>query len=79
MTKKEKWSMIVSSLAFICFIAILLFSSALTMTFKQNHFLSIHTLLEFFSITVAMAIAFQGWISFPQALSRRHCALRQLF
>ncbi|EMI11540.1 putative bifunctional diguanylate cyclase/phosphodiesterase [Anoxybacillus gonensis] len=79
MTKKEKWSIMVISLAFICFIAILLFSSALTMTFKQNHFLSLHTLLEFFSITVAMAIAFQGWISFPQALSRRRLRIATTF
>ena len=79
MTKKEKWTMIVSILATICFIAILLFRPSLTITFEQNHFLSLHTILEFFSITVAMAIAFQGWISFPQALSRRRLRIATTF
>ncbi|GAC91537.1 diguanylate cyclase domain-containing protein [Anoxybacillus flavithermus NBRC 109594] len=79
MTKKEKRTITVSVLAVICFLTILLFRSSLAMTFERNHFLSIHTLLEFFSITVAMAIAFQGWISFPQALSRRRLRIATTF
>ncbi|WP_183249141.1 putative bifunctional diguanylate cyclase/phosphodiesterase [Anoxybacillus tengchongensis] len=79
MTKKEKRTVTITVFAFICFLGILLFSSSLTMTFERNHFLSIHTLLEFFSITVAMAIAFQGWISFPQALSRRRLRIATTF
>ncbi|WP_231563547.1 MASE3 domain-containing protein [Anoxybacillus sp. KU2-6(11)] len=57
----------------------MLFRSSLAWTFERNHFLSLHTLLEFFSITVAMAIAFQGWISFPQALSRRRLRIATTF
>ncbi|WP_435621738.1 bifunctional diguanylate cyclase/phosphodiesterase [Anoxybacillus eryuanensis] len=79
MTKKEKRTVTITVFAFICFLGILLFSSSLTMTFERNHFLSVHTLLEFFSITVAMAIAFQGWISFPQALSRRRLRIATTF
>ncbi|MCG6172343.1 EAL domain-containing protein [Anoxybacillus sp. LAT_35] len=79
MTKKEKRTIMVSVLAVICFLTILLFRSSLAMTFERNHFLSLHTLLEFFSITVAMAIAFQGWISFPQALSRRRLRIATTF
>ncbi|MCX8001351.1 MAG: EAL domain-containing protein [Anoxybacillus mongoliensis] len=79
MTKKEKRTVTITVFAFMCFLCILLFSSSLTMTFERNHFLSVHTLLEFFSITVAMAIAFQGWISFPQALSRRRLRIATTF
>ncbi|AST05620.1 diguanylate cyclase [Anoxybacillus flavithermus] len=79
MTKKERRTLIVSAVAIICFLTILLLRSSLSLTFEQNHFLSIHTLLEFFSITVAMAIAFQGWISFPQALSRRRLRIATTF
>ncbi|ACJ32684.1 Stand-alone sensor domain protein [Anoxybacillus flavithermus WK1] len=79
MTKKERRTLIVSAVAIICFLTILLLRSSLSLTFEQNHFLSIHTLFEFFSITVAMAIAFQGWISFPQALSRRRLRIATTF
>ncbi|XWN53571.1 EAL domain-containing protein [Anoxybacillus flavithermus] len=79
MTKKERRTLIVSAVAVICFLTILLLRSSLSLTFERNHFLSIHTLLEFFSITVAMAIAFQGWISFPQALSRRRLRIATTF
>ncbi|WP_253263610.1 EAL domain-containing protein [Anoxybacillus sp. CHMUD] len=71
--------MIVSVLATICFIPILLLCPSLTMTFEQNHFLSFHTILELFSITFAMAIALQGWISFPQSLSRRRLRIATTF
>ncbi|WP_017754191.1 EAL domain-containing protein [Calidifontibacillus oryziterrae] len=42
-------------------------------------FLSVHTILELFSILVAMGIAIQAWVIFPHTRSKHRLALGALF
>lgn len=69
----------IAALAVVIFILAQVIGDFFYNTFEQGSFLSIHFLLEFFSITVAVSVAFQGWLLFPLTLSRHRLYIGALF
>jgi diguanylate cyclase (GGDEF)-like protein/PAS domain S-box-containing protein len=67
---QEKKTMMIAGIAFLFFLTTILFRNELYFVAKANQYLSLHTILEFLSITVSFAIAIQGWMIFPHHLSR---------
>jgi hypothetical protein len=70
LNQKEKKTMMIVGIAFLFFLITILFRDELYFVAKGEHYLSLHTILEFFSITISFAIAIQGWMIFPHHLSR---------
>ncbi|RAK19218.1 PAS domain S-box-containing protein/diguanylate cyclase (GGDEF)-like protein [Anoxybacillus vitaminiphilus] len=70
LNREEKKSMMITGIAFLIFLIAILFRNELYFVAKREHYLSLHTILEFLSMTVSFAIAIQGWMIFPHHLSR---------
>lgn len=70
LTEKERKSIWLVIGAFFVFVAAYVFRDKLYVVPHGEHYLTVHTILEFFSITVSFAIAIQGLMLFPQHLSR---------
>ncbi|GLH65380.1 EAL domain-containing protein [Parageobacillus sp. G301] len=68
--KQEKKALMITSIAVLFFLVTILFRDELYFVAQAKQYLSIHTILEFLSITVSLSIAIQGWMIFPQHLSR---------
>ncbi|MGD8188398.1 EAL domain-containing protein [Brevibacillus ginsengisoli] len=45
----------------------------------SNHYLSVHTVLEFFSIAVSLSIAIQCWMMFPYSATRHRLLIGGIF
>ncbi|WP_210365264.1 MASE3 domain-containing protein [Bacillus sp. REN3] len=56
-----------------------LYHSALSPYFHPENYLAIHTILEFFSITVSFVIFLYGWKTYPTSRSRKILLLSFLF
>ena len=65
--------------AIVIFICIRLFQRELHITYNTPNFLSIHTLLELFSIAVSATLALQAWLLFPHNLSKHRLVIGAVF
>ncbi|MFC4182407.1 MASE3 domain-containing protein, partial [Saccharococcus thermophilus] len=70
LNQQEKKTIMIAGIATLFFLATILFRDELYFVAQAKQYLSIHTILEFLSITVSLSIAIQGWMIFPQHLSR---------
>lgn len=74
----EKKTIVTGILAISSFILVTVFQIPMPQ-FAAEEFLALHQLLEFFSIMVAISIAFQGWLLFPLTMSRHRLQIGALF
>lgn len=72
----EKKTIFISCISIIMFLFVSLWNTNYSF---QEQYLSIHIILEFFSIAVSMAIAFQAWLTFPYTQSKQTIYLGALF
>lgn len=77
--KDEKRFLFLSFFAIIIFICIRLFQQKFNITYNTLNFLSMHTLLELFSIAVSATLALQAWLLFPQYLSKHRLVIGAAF
>jgi diguanylate cyclase (GGDEF)-like protein/PAS domain S-box-containing protein len=70
LNQQEKKAIMIAGIAVLFFLVTILFRDELYFVAQAKQYLSIHTILEFLSITVSLSIAIQGWMIFPQHLSR---------
>ncbi|GMO00767.1 bifunctional diguanylate cyclase/phosphodiesterase [Parageobacillus thermoglucosidasius] len=68
--EQEKKALMIAGIAVLFFLATIVFREGLYFVAEANQYLSLHTILEFLSVTVSLSIAIQGWMIFPQHLSR---------
>lgn len=68
---QEKKTYIAVILAIVFFVAVRIFHDSLYIVFDMRNFLSIHIILEFFSICISFAIALQAWFFFPHTKSKQ--------
>jgi diguanylate cyclase (GGDEF)-like protein/PAS domain S-box-containing protein len=70
LNEQEKKAIMIAGIAVLFFLVTILFRDELYFVAQAKQYLSIHTILEFLGITVSLSIAIQGWMIFPQHLSR---------
>lgn len=75
----ERKTMVYAVLAIALFILVSLVEIPFSMTMTSEEVQSLYRMLEFFSIMVAISIAFQGWMLFPVTMSRHRLLIGALF
>lgn len=75
----EKKALMLSFFAIIILICIRFFQQEWYVVYLPGNFLSMHTLLELFSIAVSASIAIQAWLLFPHTLSRHRLVMGAAF
>jgi len=75
LNKFEKKILIFIGLAIVILICIRLLQHGIQITFTSEYFLSIHTLLELFSVAVSATLALQAWLLFPHNLSKHRLVI----
>lgn len=76
---QEKRVLLLIVFAIILFICFRIFQQVLHIKFTSENFLSMHILLELFSIAVSATLALQAWLLFPHNLSKHRLVIGATF
>ncbi|MGC5324316.1 bifunctional diguanylate cyclase/phosphodiesterase [Brevibacillus sp. SYSU BS000544] len=77
--RAERNAILIALILLVCFFLARHLVNIWYLTFTPQYYLGIHTLVEFFSITVSFAIAIQCWMIFPHTVSSQRLLIGAVF